>query len=83
MLGKQADVSHAEDTVETISENLKELDTEFHAEIAKIQSEMSSENLDLESLSVQPRKADINVEKVVLAWLPWYTAADGSLQPAS
>ena len=61
VLGKQADVSDAEDSVEAIQQRLDELDAEFREETAKLQSQMSAENLELEPLELQPRKADITV----------------------
>lgn len=77
---EQQDVSQAGETVEAYKERLATLDTEFKAEAEKIQSGFDADQLQLEEIAIQPKKADISVSQVVLLWEPWVTGADGSLQ---
>jgi hypothetical protein len=36
----------------------------------------------IERTEVAPRKSDVDVDQVLLAWLPWRTSDDGSAKPA-
>lgn len=53
-----------------------ELDAEFQQEVETLSAGFRPEAIALESVAIPPRKADVVVERVVLAWLP--SAADGS-----
>jgi len=77
---EQQDVSQAGETVEAYKERLATLDTEFKAEAEKIQSGFDADQLQLEEIAIQPKKADISVSQVVLLWKPWVMSADGTLQ---
>ena len=39
-------------------------------------------DLDLEEVHVRPRKSDISVSRMALAWVPWVTKDDGTMIPA-
>jgi hypothetical protein len=40
------------------------------------------EKLQLEAFSLQPRKGDLSVTRVALAWTPWYQASSGAFERA-
>ena len=44
---------------------------EFEAATQKIQEAPGPTELELEEVSIRPRKADINVSTMALAWKPW------------
>ena len=55
---------------------------EMEAEMARTRSETSADRIPLEELSVQPRKTDIAVAELVLAWTPLRIGAVGDWPPA-
>jgi hypothetical protein len=59
-----------------------DLETQFRAEIEKLAAALRPESLGLEPLPLRPKKTDITVEKVVLAWLPYVSGPEGKLEAA-
>ncbi len=68
---KQAqDVHRARATVEATVERLAELEAEFEAETEQIREKYDPALEDLETVVVRPKKKDIAVQLVALAWAP-------------
>jgi len=79
---QHGDVSHAGDSLEVSQQKYAKLQTEFQAKIEAIHAALRPEALGLEPFSLRPKKTDITVEKVVLAWMPYLVGAEGKLEPA-
>jgi Helicase HerA, central domain len=77
--GQQGDVGRADDTVEAIQAQLNELNTQLEAELTALEAGNPDEAL--EEVRLKPKSTDINLELLVLAWVP-YTRANGKLEPA-
>ena len=60
---------------------LVELEQRCQEEIAALEAR-GSDSVALEELRIPARKADLEVEPLVLVWTPWRVAADGSAEPA-
>jgi hypothetical protein len=75
-------VNHAEETVEALTQRLADLETEMKQEVDAIQERLQPDKLQLDQLQLKPKKSDISIDKVVLAWLPYKVAPDGSTEPA-
>jgi hypothetical protein len=67
---QQADVAHAEESLATLEERRRTIEDEVEAELERIRLESSPDRLQLEELEVPPRKTDVVVDDVVLAWVP-------------
>jgi hypothetical protein len=80
---ERGDIGMAQESVEALQTRLADLETEFAAEAEKIKAAASAEALALEAVEIQPKKADIDVTRVTLAWQPWLVAADGRARPAT
>jgi hypothetical protein len=65
---ERQDIAQASETVETVKQQLEELEAEFKAETEKIHANLQPDTLPLERAEIQPRKADIDVEPVLLVW---------------
>ncbi|MBP9087853.1 MAG: DUF853 family protein [Kofleriaceae bacterium] len=70
---ERGDVLRAKDQAEQLEQALTELQTELETEIAVLQTTIAPSQLILEPLQIAPRKADIAVDALVLAWVPWTT----------
>ncbi|MBX9602067.1 MAG: hypothetical protein K2X35_13715 [Bryobacteraceae bacterium] len=62
------DVARARETAEVLARQIEELNQEFEAEVAALQSNIDPATEDLEVISVKARKTNINVQLVALAW---------------
>jgi hypothetical protein len=76
------DVARAEDTVETITKQITDLQAEFNSEVAKLGERIDPQNETFETLVIKPRKADINLLLVSLAWVPYWQDEQGNLTQA-
>jgi hypothetical protein len=79
---EQQDVRRAEEELNVLRGKLADLEAEVQREVASLESAASVDRLLLEEYPVRPRKSDISVSKVFVAWLPWSTNADGRAEPA-
>jgi len=61
---------------------LTELQAEFEAEMAALQAKIDPLTEPLETLSLKPKKTDIQVQLVTLAWLPFWQDEAGALTAA-
>ena len=67
---QQADVAHAEESLASLEEKHRELETDIEAELERIRLDSAPERITLERLEIPARKTDTAVEDVVLAWVP-------------
>jgi len=79
---EQQDVGRAQDTIESLDQQLAALNAEFEAKVAELQALGDATAEPLETLTIKPRKADITVQLVALAWVPHWRDAQGNLTPA-
>jgi hypothetical protein len=78
-MSKRGDVQHAEETVEAIQAQVEALDAELQAEIAKI----AAFEPPITPLEIAPKKTEIQIDRVVLAWEPWIFKDGESLRSAT
>ena len=78
---QRGDIARAIEDHEEAQRKLMELEEEFTEETQALEAEYDVENLELEELSVKPRKSDIGVQRVALAWTPWRVDASGIAEP--
>jgi len=71
---QQADVAHAEESLQTLEERRQILEEEIEAELDRIRHEASADRIALEEIDIPARKTDIAVDAVALAWVPERTA---------
>ena len=79
---QRGDVSQAGESLEVLQRKYADLQAEFQSKIEEIHAALRPEALELEPLALRPKKTDITVEKVVLAWMPYLVGAEGKLEPA-
>jgi hypothetical protein len=66
---QQADVAHAEESLQTLEERRQSLEEEIEQELDRIRLEASPHQIPLEEIDIPARKTDIAVEGVALAWV--------------
>lgn len=79
---QQGDVGRAEEEIAQLQTQLIELDTKYQEELDNARASMQLDVLELTELPVQPKKSEITVSRLVLAWTPWFADAKGQLTPA-
>jgi hypothetical protein len=79
---RHGDIGRAEGSLEALQLKYAKLEAEFHEEANEVAPPIRPEAVALEPLPIRPKKADITVEQVVLAWTPWKVGAHGRPEPA-
>jgi hypothetical protein len=69
-------------SIESLRQKYTDLQSKFQLEIEKLDAALRPESLQLVSTPIRPKKTDINVERVVLAWMPYHIDAQGRLEAA-
>ena len=61
---------------------LEKLSQRAADELKQLDAGLSPAAVTLTKTDVAPRKSDVDVDEVLLVWLPWRTASDSSIKPA-
>jgi hypothetical protein len=76
------DVGRAEENVAAIDQKLADLDTDFNADKATLESSFDPMTEELGKVSLKPTKTNISVKFLTLAWAPYWHDARGGTTPA-
>jgi hypothetical protein len=68
---QQGDVTRAKDTVETYKSQLEELNAQFKDDSDALEGKIDPATETLETVTIKPKKTDINIELVALTWAPF------------
>jgi hypothetical protein len=82
IMEESGDVARAGETVESLQKQIASLEAEFEAETAALAEKIDPLTEPLETLSIKPKKTDILVQLVTLAWAPYWQDEQGTLSPA-
>ncbi|WP_165074145.1 ATP-binding protein [Paludisphaera rhizosphaerae] len=74
---ERGQVGSAQDRVDDLNSQYVELETEFQTELEHIKTTRSPELLKLVPLELTPRKSDVTIDQVVLAWTAGPLPEDG------
>jgi FtsZ-binding cell division protein ZapB len=79
---EKEDVDRAGESLAAVEGRLVTLQQEFDADVSALQGRFEPGALVVERTTIRPRKSDIGVGTIGLAWIPWKTGPDGLPQPA-
>ena len=77
------DVERARERMQALRDKLDQLEEDFREDSEQIAEQFDPDNAELEHITIRPKKKDIRVRMVALAWLPHWARNDGSdIEPA-
>ena len=79
---EKQDVARAEEQLIVLQQQLEELNADLEAEVEELTAHFEQELEDLDTLALKPRKTDIDILVMALAWVPFRENEDGDLEPA-
>jgi hypothetical protein len=79
--GERGDIGRAKEELASQREALAALETEFREAASELRVPPRPEDLELTEVPIKPRKSDLEVDTLRLAWVPCRAEADGSLTP--
>ena len=65
-----------------MQEQLEDLNAQFRAETVELESTLNAQTVELETEVVKPRRADVSIKLVSLAWVPFWQDSLGGRTPA-
>jgi hypothetical protein len=83
VFGERGDVARAGESLEALVAQRDELLKRIEQEAADLASTLDPAQVALERIRIAPRKSDIAIGRVAIAWEPWRAGADGFPRPAS
>lgn len=79
---ESGDVARAAETVESINKQIADLEAQFEAESNALAEKVDPLTEVLETVTIKPKKSDIQVQLVTLAWVPYWQDEQGNVAPA-
>jgi len=76
------DIDRAEGSAQALKQQLADLENQLQKETEDLASRIDSQNETFQSVEVRPKKANITVKNVALAWEPHWQDSSGKLVPA-
>jgi hypothetical protein len=83
VFSERGDVARAGESVESLAAERDELLKRIEQEAGALAESLDPAGVALEKLRLAPRKSDIAVGRIALAWEPWRAGPDGFPRPAS
>jgi hypothetical protein len=68
---QSGDVGRAKETVQALQKQLEDLNAQFNDETDALTNKLDPINEELETVSIVPKKTDINVQILSLVWAPY------------
>lgn len=72
IMKERQDIGQAEETVEAYQQRMADLERQFEEESNQIAADLAAESIKIETVDLQPRKADISVSRVAILWTPQF-----------
>jgi hypothetical protein len=83
VFSEHGDVARAGESLETLTTERNALLAAIEQEAAALAAGLDPASIALEKIRIAPRKSDIAVKRVAIAWEPWRAGPDGFPRPAS
>ena len=77
----KGDIELAEEELMVQQDKLMEMEQEFADAIDELTEKMNVGDLELDVIVVAPRKSDISIQDIGIAWTPWRVSSDGIAEP--
>lgn len=79
---ESGDVGRANETVEALQRQRADLEAQFQAEVDSMSATVDPLTEKLETITLKPKKTDITVRVVFLAWAPEWRDGSGKVTAA-
>jgi Skp family chaperone for outer membrane proteins len=76
------DIARAEETVGALKQQMDDLEAQMKAEVADTEARLDPATEQFETVSVRPKKTDVDVRTIVLAWAPHWQRPGSAPEPA-
>ncbi len=81
-IDESGDVKRADETLDSVKQQLTDLEAQQQAEIDALQADIDPSTETFEKVLMRPRKSDITLDSLGLVWMPYWQDDTGSLMEA-
>ena len=81
--GQRGDIARARQQVERLREQLQDLERRFEDDRDELQASLDVDAVSIKTVKVTCRKTDLDIQPLMLVWVPFRIDADGLAEPAS
>ena len=81
-LKESQDIGRTADNVEALQQQLADINAELEAQVAELQSKADPLTEALETITIKPKRTNINLQLCALVWAPYWRDAQGTLTSA-
>jgi len=74
---ERQEAAQADESVASVEQQIKDLQSDCDARSAALAQQFDPAAITLRVLQLAPRKSDLAIGEIALAWVPWRTGADG------
>ena len=78
---ERGDIARAEARVEEYQQELADLDADFQEALAEAEDRAADFEPEVDTLRINTKKADLDVERIALVWVPFRSSEDGFPEP--
>ncbi|MEM7244099.1 MAG: DUF87 domain-containing protein [Acidobacteriota bacterium] len=78
---QRGDIAHAQAELENLQGDLETMEAQFQDELSVLEEAIVPAELDLQEVRTRPRKSDLRVDSLQLAWTPWGVSSEGIAEP--
>ena len=79
---EQQDIGRAQESVEALQAQLAELEAQLKTETQTLQEKVDAQSEQLDTIGIKPKKTNISVQLVALAWAPYWQDETGAATSA-
>jgi len=79
---EQKDIARAQESVEALQGDLAALEAQLQSETEALEAKLDAQNEQLETIAIKPKKTNISVQLLGLAWAPFWRDDSGEVQGA-
>jgi len=83
VFSERGDVARAGESLESLTAERDALLRQIELDATELSTSLDAGHIALERLRLAPRKSDIAIGRIAIAWEPWRAGADGFPRPAS
>lgn len=79
---EKRDIARAEEKIEQLEQKYADLERDFEDDLDTVRAEHDEDQYPIDEKVVRPRKSDLSVDELVVAWTPWRVGDDGVAEPS-
>jgi hypothetical protein len=83
VFSERGDVARAGESLESLAAGRDALLRQIELEVTELTTSLDPDHIALERMRLAPRKSDIAIGRIAIAWEPWRASVDGFPRPAS